>query len=242
MANERNNWENKPSTATPITAENLNKLEANAKKGADFADVPTDIGLQLLVATSGTIARGAIGAGTSSLVVGSTLPSNLAAAANAGTSTAAARADHVHALPAAATTSVNGLMSSADKTKLDGIATGATANDTDANLKNRANHTGTQAISTITGVVPIAQIPTGTTATTVSLGNHTHAVATTTVAGFMSAADKVKLDGIAVATTATAGLMKKSLGVEDSDATELVTLRNSFNELLANLRAAGIMQ
>ena len=36
-----------------------------------------------------------------------------------------------------------------DKTKLDGIATAATANDSDANLKNRANHTGTQAASTI---------------------------------------------------------------------------------------------
>jgi hypothetical protein len=37
-----------------------------------------------------------------------------------------------------------------EKTKLSGVATGATANDTDANLKNRANHTGTQAISTVT--------------------------------------------------------------------------------------------
>jgi hypothetical protein len=35
------------------------------------------------------------------------------------------------------------------KTKLDGIAAGATANDTDANLKNRANHTGTQLAATI---------------------------------------------------------------------------------------------
>lgn len=34
-------------------------------------------------------------------------------------------------------------------TKLSGIATGATANDTDANLKNRANHTGTQLAATI---------------------------------------------------------------------------------------------
>lgn len=41
---------------------------------------------------------------------------------------------------------------SAEKTKLDGVATGATANDTDANLKNRANHTGSQAISTVTGL------------------------------------------------------------------------------------------
>ena len=39
-----------------------------------------------------------------------------------------------------------------EKSKLSGIASGATANDTDANLKNRANHTGSQAISTITGL------------------------------------------------------------------------------------------
>lgn len=36
-----------------------------------------------------------------------------------------------------------------EKTKLAGIASGATANDTDANLKSRANHTGTQPSSTI---------------------------------------------------------------------------------------------
>lgn len=54
--------------------------------------------------------------------------------------------------PGAATTSADGLMSSADKTKLNGIATGATANDSDANLKNRANHTGEQEIGTVTGL------------------------------------------------------------------------------------------
>lgn len=42
-----------------------------------------------------------------------------------------------------------GFMSPSDFTKLAGVATGATANDTDANLKNRANHTGTQLASTI---------------------------------------------------------------------------------------------
>ncbi len=40
-------------------------------------------------------------------------------------------------------------VSAADITKLGGIATGATANDTDINLKNRNNHTGTQIASTI---------------------------------------------------------------------------------------------
>jgi len=52
----------------------------------------------------------------------------------------------------AATGTLAGLFTSAGFTKLSGIATGATANDTDANLKNRANHTGTQAGSTVTGL------------------------------------------------------------------------------------------
>lgn len=51
-----------------------------------------------------------------------------------------------------ATTSLNGLMSAADKTKLGGIATGATANSPDATLLARANHTGSQAISTVTNL------------------------------------------------------------------------------------------
>lgn len=41
---------------------------------------------------------------------------------------------------------------SAAKTKLDGIATGATANAADAQLRDRATHTGTQAISTVSGL------------------------------------------------------------------------------------------
>lgn len=41
---------------------------------------------------------------------------------------------------------------SAMKTKLDGIATGATANATDAQLRDRSTHTGTQAISTVSGL------------------------------------------------------------------------------------------
>jgi len=43
-------------------------------------------------------------------------------------------------------------MTAAERTKLAGVDDGATANDTDANLKNRANHTGEQAISTVTGL------------------------------------------------------------------------------------------
>lgn len=75
-----------------------------------------------------------------------------------------------------------------DKTKLDGIATGATANSADATLLARANHTGTQAISTVTGLqtaldakAPLASPAlTGTpTAPTAAGGTNTTQVATT---------------------------------------------------------------
>jgi hypothetical protein len=45
---------------------------------------------------------------------------------------------------------------SSAKAKLDGIATGATANSSDATLLARANHTGTQAVGTITGLGTLA--------------------------------------------------------------------------------------
>lgn len=50
----------------------------------------------------------------------------------------------------------SGFMTGADKTKLNGIAVGATANSSDATLLNRANHTGTQAAATITGLATVA--------------------------------------------------------------------------------------
>jgi hypothetical protein len=56
----------------------------------------------------------------------------------------------------AATTSLTGLLTAGDKTKLDGIATGATANATDAQLRDRSTHTGTQAAGTITGLATVA--------------------------------------------------------------------------------------
>ena len=48
-----------------------------------------------------------------------------------------------------ATPGVSGLMPGADKTKLDGIQPGATANLANSALLARANHTGTQLAATI---------------------------------------------------------------------------------------------
>lgn len=51
-----------------------------------------------------------------------------------------------------ATTTTAGFMSSSDKSKLNGIAAQATKNQTDAFLTNRVNHTGSQSMSTISGL------------------------------------------------------------------------------------------
>ena len=45
---------------------------------------------------------------------------------------------------------------SSNKTKLDGIAAGATANSSDAQLRDRGTHTGTQSAETITGLATVA--------------------------------------------------------------------------------------
>lgn len=87
---------------------------------------------------------------------------------------------------AVATQSANGLFSAADKRKLDGVQAGA---------KNYT-HPATHPVSMITGLGNAAKLNTGTTAGTVAAGNHSHGTATQTAAGFMSVADKKKVDTI----------------------------------------------
>lgn len=52
----------------------------------------------------------------------------------------------------AATDTTAGAMTGAQSTKLTGIAAGATANATDAQLRDRTTHTGSQIIGTVTGL------------------------------------------------------------------------------------------
>lgn len=101
-----------------------------------------------------------------------------------------------------ATTGTAGFMSATDKTKLDGIASGATANATDAQLRDRSTHTGTQTIATISGLQTSLDLKLD--ATHAGTGGTAHAAATTSVAGFMSSADKSKLDGVQAGATANA--------------------------------------
>lgn len=98
-----------------------NKLNASAVSA---------FGLTLIDAASASAAR-------STLELGTAATSNSEDFATSG---------HTHSN---ANTSVAGFMSAADKTKLDSVASNATANATDAQLRDRSTHTGTQLASTI---------------------------------------------------------------------------------------------
>lgn len=134
----------------------------------------------------------------------------LGSAAQSATSAFAA-ASHVGAGGSAHANAVAsgaaGFLTGTDKAKLDGIATGATANDTDANLKARANHTGTQAISSILAAATSRFF--GRISASGGAGEEltgTQATSLLDVAGalkgLLSAADKSKLDGVASGATA----------------------------------------
>lgn len=84
-------------------------------------------------------ATGGGGGGSGANLTATLSPTNVIVNSDTGTDATIPAADGTNA----------GVMLPAQVTKLVGIATGATVNDTDANLKNRANHTGTQLASTI---------------------------------------------------------------------------------------------
>ena len=87
-------------------------------------------------------ALNAVGAGGATNLSTTATASSVTVASDTGTD----------ATVTAATTTTAGILSAADKTKLDGIADGATANATNAQLRDRASHTGTQSIATITNL------------------------------------------------------------------------------------------
>lgn len=143
--------------------------------------------------------------------------------------------------------------SATEKTKLAGVATGATANDTDANLKNRANHTGSQAISTVTGLqtaidakAPLASpaftgTPTGITKTHVGLGNVDN---TADTAKPVSTAQQTALDGKAAlshthpqsdVTGLTTALSGKAATVHTHVATDVTDFSTAVDARIANV-------
>ena len=166
------------------------------------------------------------GVSSGAAALASTAPAAVAFSGSVGVGTTAARADHVHAhaaqtdgtLHAPATTSVAGFLSAGDKTKLDGVSSGAAALTATAPTQitvttaavgvETAAARGDHVHSVSTGApsaLAVAGAQSTGSATSLARSDHQHAmpdVATASVPGFLSAADKTKLDGIAAAAAA----------------------------------------
>ncbi len=124
-----------------------------------------------------------------------------------------ANSSHTHS---AATQSANGLMSAGDKTKLDGIASGA-------NAYSHPTGNGNNHIPSGGSSGQILRWSSAGTAAWGSDNNTTYGAATQSAQGLMSAADKKKLDGI----TAGANMLK-------SDIVNNCTSTNTDKPLAAN--------
>lgn len=146
-----------------------------------------------------------------------------------------------------ATQSANGLMSSTDKTKLDGIAAGAN------------NYTLPTATTSVLGGVKSSTTGTtadrdykvevnadGTMKVNVPWVNTTYSNATTSAAGLMSGADKAKLDGIAdnannytlpTATTTTLGgvIVDASLNSSSTNPVQNKAIKTAIDEINSQL-------
>lgn len=119
---------------------------------ADLTEATQDtIGASLQAGANVTINYDDASGNTTISAAAGTDPTDLSTTATATDVTVASSTGN-DATIAAATITAAGVMTATDKTKLDGVASGATANQSDAYLLDRTNHTGTQAISTVSGL------------------------------------------------------------------------------------------
>lgn len=216
------------STVSDFNASSRAQTEAMLIAGANITLTPAGSGATRTITVAGTGGGGAAWGGiTGTLSAQTDLQTALDAKAPAARTISTTApltgggdltANRTLSMPAA-TSGVDGYMTAVAKTKLDGIATGATANSADATLLARANHTGTQAAGTITGLAAVATsgsaadlgagiLPAARfddTAHGARAGGTTHAaVVAAGASGFMTGADKTKLDGVATGATANA--------------------------------------
>lgn len=166
--------------------------DAGSMSSADFtklAGIASGANIGTITALTGDVTASGTGSVVATIpagIVTLTQMANLAANTIMGNNTAGAVAPKALTptqvaamLPIVVAAGASGLMTGADKTKLNGIATGATAN------------TGT--VTGVTGTAPI--VSSGGTAPAISI-----VAATGSVPGSMSAADKAKLDLVTAGT------------------------------------------
>lgn len=120
---------------------------------------------------------------------------------------------------------------SAAKTKLDGVATGATANATDAQLRDRSTHTGTQAFSTITSTPTTLS---GYGITDAASSTHTHGNLTGSgLIGSNTASGQIVVTTTGGALTTAATLATSQIVTADS------TNLSALNAFISDMGLAG---
>ena len=141
--------------------------------------------------------------------------------------------------------STNGVFTLANRTKLNGIATSATANATDAQLRDRSTHTGTQSADTVidgttnkaftaTEKTKLAGIATSATANATDAAlrarsSHTGTQAAATISDFDAAVDArvAVIVGDAPAALNTLGELADALGENANFAADMTALLNA---------------
>jgi hypothetical protein len=198
---------------------------ANGYAGLDATSKLPLAALTLSSSAPPQISKGAAAVGASTSLaredhghdVATAAPVTVGTANAQGTSTSLARADHVHdhgaqtgtSLHALATTGAHGFLSSTDKAKLDGLPASAVPTTRLVGTGNGLTGGGALSADRTLSVAPDADgsiavaaggVKVGVLATDaqhgVRGGGTQHAAATQSVNGFLSAADKTKLDGV----------------------------------------------
>lgn len=136
---------NKPISTATQTALNAKAASTHTHPASDISD-STSAGRAVLTAANAAAQRTALGLGT----VATTAAADYATAAQGVTADSAVQpGDNVSVL---AETSTAKIMTGTERTKLAAIEAAATANATNAELRDRTTHTGAQAIATVTGL------------------------------------------------------------------------------------------
>jgi hypothetical protein len=138
------NVNNTSDTNKPISLAVQSALDAKQDTLSSGVNIKTINGESIVgggnIVVSGGSGGG--GSGATNLSVGAVTTTTLNVISDTGTAAT---------IPAGTTTAA-GLKTAADSVKLGNIATGATANSTDAQLRDRTSHTGVQSISTVSGL------------------------------------------------------------------------------------------
>jgi polygalacturonase len=147
-------------------------------------------------------------------------PQDVGVTGSAGSSFTGSKSDHVHAhgaqtdgtMHAEATTGTAGFLSASDKTKLDGVASSAAAlgSSDPADISDDTPDDGSATVAAKEDHVH-AHGERG--------GGTLHDEATTSVAGFLSASDKTKLDGVSSGAVSDHGALS---GLSDDDHTQYI--------------------